>query len=127
MSYADIWTLAGCVAIEEMGGPKLPWRAGRTDAPDDKGTQPDGRLPDASLGEDHVRDIFGRMGFTDREAVALIGGGHTIGRCHTDASGYTGPWTFAPTTFSNLYFTELTQNTWTKKKWDGPLQYEDPT
>lgn len=26
---------------------------------------------------------------------------------------------------SNLYFTELTTNKWSKKKWDGPLQYED--
>jgi catalase (peroxidase I) len=38
-----------------------------------------------------------------------------------------GPWTRAPTTFSNLYFTELMNNTWTVKKWDGPKQYEDPT
>ncbi|RUO95499.1 heme peroxidase, partial [Jimgerdemannia flammicorona] len=25
ISYADLWTLAGCVAIEAMGGPKIPW------------------------------------------------------------------------------------------------------
>ena len=31
----------------------------------------------------------------------------------------------APTTFSNLYFAELTNNKWKKKKWSGPLQYED--
>lgn len=31
----------------------------------------------------------------------------------------------APTTFSNLYFVELTENKWHKKKWKGPLQYED--
>jgi cytochrome c peroxidase len=30
----------------------------------------------------------------------------------------------APTSFSNLYFTEL-QGKWTKKKWAGPPQYED--
>ncbi len=28
----------------------------------------------------------------------------------------------APTTFSNLYFVELTENKWHKKKWKGPLQ-----
>lgn len=28
----------------------------------------------------------------------------------------------APTTFSNLYFKELTENKWHKKKWNGPLQ-----
>lgn len=50
-----------------------------------------GRLPNADMGTltatiQHVRDIFGRMGFTDREMVALIGA-HAVGRCHTNASG----------------------------------------
>ena len=40
----------------------------------------------------HVRDVFYRMGFNDREIVALIGA-HTLGFCHTDRSGYLGPWT----------------------------------
>lgn len=34
-------------------------------------------------------------------------------------------WTKAPTTMSNSYFTELLNTQWTKKEWDGPLQYED--
>lgn len=38
-----------------------------------------------------------------QEIVALIGA-HSLGRCHTDRSGFDGPWTNAPTTFSNLYF-----------------------
>jgi catalase (peroxidase I) len=42
---------------------------------------PNGRLPDASKGAQHLRDVFGRMGFNDREIVALSGG-HTLGRCH---------------------------------------------
>lgn len=45
------------------------------------------------------------------EMVALVGA-HTLGRCHTDRSGYSGPWTNAPTTFSNLYFQELLNNKW---------------
>jgi hypothetical protein len=40
------------------------------------------------------------MGFNDREIVALLGA-HALGRCHTDRSGYWGPWTFAENTFSN--------------------------
>jgi cytochrome c peroxidase len=28
ISYADLWTLAGIVAIESMGGPKIPWQPG---------------------------------------------------------------------------------------------------
>lgn len=126
ISYADLWTLAGVVALESMGGPTIPWRAGRIDKPDGKECPPDGRLPDASQGAAHIRDIFGRMGFNDQEIVALSGA-HTLGRCHTDRSGFVNPWTNAPTTFSNLYFQELVNNKWTKKKWSGPLQYEDPT
>jgi cytochrome c peroxidase len=123
ITYADLWTLAGATAVEAMGGPHIPWRPGRTDRPANM-CPPDGRLPDAALGAAHVRDIFGRMGFNEREMVALSGA-HCLGRCHTDRSGYVNPWTNAPTTFSNLYFTELKDNKWRKKKWEGPLQYED--
>lgn len=52
---------------------------------------PDGRLPDADKGADHIRNIFYRMGFNDEEIVALSGA-HALGRCHTDRSGFDGPW-----------------------------------
>jgi catalase (peroxidase I) len=125
-SYADIWTLAGSVAIEELGGPSIDWRAGRTDYTNPKNVPPNGRLPDAAQGAAHLRDVFYRMGFNDREIVVLAGA-HCLGRCHTDRSGFWGPWTRAPTSFTNEYFRELLENTWTVKKWNGPKQYEDPT
>jgi len=125
LSYADLWTLAGVVAIEEMGGPKISWRSGRSDAPDNKTCPPNGRLPDADKKHEHIRTIFYRMGFDDREIVALIGGGHALGRCHKDRSGYDGPWTRAPTTFSNEFFRLLLEEKWTQKKWTGPLQFEN--
>jgi catalase (peroxidase I) len=53
--------------------------------------------------QDHLRVIFNRMGFNDQEIVALSGA-HALGRCHTDRSGFDGPWQFSPTTFSNEYF-----------------------
>lgn len=31
-SYADLWTLAGVVAIKYMDGPSVKWSPGRTDA-----------------------------------------------------------------------------------------------
>ncbi|KAL4857583.1 Cytochrome c peroxidase [Chlorella vulgaris] len=125
ISYSDLWTLAGATAVEAMGGPHVPWRPGRSDyALDQFVANPDGRLPDGDKDAKHVRDIFYRMGFNDQEIVALSGA-HTLGRCHADRSGFVGPWTNAPTTFSNLYFQELTENKWRKKKWNGPLQYED--
>jgi len=127
ISYADLWVLASIVAIEEMGGPKIKFTPGRSDKPSGKFCTPDGRLPDAAQGAQHIRDIFYRMGMNDGEIVALIGGGHAIGRCHTNRSGFDGPWTNSPTTFTNSFFTQLLNNKWTPKKWNGPHQYEDPS
>jgi cytochrome c peroxidase len=123
ISYGDLWTLAGVAAIQEAGGPKIPWRAGRIDG-FEKDVTPDGRLPDAAQGSDHVRDIFGRMGFNDQEMVALIGA-HALGRCHTDRSGFEGPWTFSPTSFTNEFYKLLLSEKWQWRKWNGPKQLED--
>lgn len=46
---------------------------GRSDKVDGTYCPPDGRLPDAEKGPQHIRDIFYRMGFNDREIVALLG------------------------------------------------------
>ncbi|KAG6891563.1 heme peroxidase [Termitomyces sp. T32_za158] len=123
ISYGDLWTLGGVAAIQEMAGPKIPWRPGRVDGFAADAT-PDGRLPDATQGAAHLRAIFGRMGFNDQEIVALSGA-HALGRCHTDRSGFTGPWTFSPTTLTNDYYKLLFNETWTWKKWNGPKQLED--
>ena len=92
ISYADLYTLAGVVAVEESGGPTIPYRLGREDFDSGETSPPDGRLPDADKGSkkmttQHVRDVFYRMGFNDREIVALLGA-HALGRCHPDRSGY---------------------------------------
>ncbi|GAB9464197.1 hypothetical protein Gpo141_00001637 [Globisporangium polare] len=131
ITYADLYILAGVAIIEEMGGPSVPFRLGRPDAVSGDECTPDGRLPDADKGSkpkttNHVRDVFYRMGFNDREIVALCGA-HAIGRCYPDRSGYSGPWTNAEWTWSNEYFHQLLENKWTVKKWNGPMQYEDPT
>jgi cytochrome c peroxidase len=126
ISYADLWTLAGAVAIEEMAGPSIKWRPGRSDRPDGSYCPPDGRLPDASRDADHIRAVFYRMGFNDQETVALIGA-HAIGRCHASRSGFEGPWTRAPTMLSSEFFRELLENKWSVKQWNGPKQYADPT
>jgi len=115
ISYADLYTLAGVVAVEEMGGPTIKWRPGRTDAKPEAGTPPDGRLPDAAKGSDHIRQIFYGKGFNDQEIVALLGC-HSVGRMHLDRSGFEGPWTHSPTTFSNLYFKDLLSEKWTLEK-----------
>ncbi len=56
-----------------------------------------------------------------------MAGAHALGRCHKDRSGYDGPWTNSPTSFSNDYYVQLLERKWTPRSWDGPLQYEDET
>ena len=132
LSYADLYTLAGVTAIKTMGGPTIPWSHGRVDTMDPSAVTPDGRLPAADSGpkgadkadSDHLRAIFGRMGFNDQEIVALSGA-HALGRCHTTASGYDGPWTPTPTTFNNSYFALLSNLNWVEREWDGPFQYSN--
>ncbi|KAJ1892697.1 heme peroxidase [Kickxella alabastrina] len=123
ISYGDLYTLAGVVAVQELGGPTVRWRPGRVEKKEDECT-PDGRLPDAAQGADHMRDIFYRMGFNDQEIAALVGA-HALGRCHTSRSGFEGPWNASPTSFTNFFYTELLNNHWVPKKWDGPHQYVD--
>lgn len=114
ITYSDLWTLAGVTAIRAMGGPEVDWLPGRTDFTDDSKIPPRGRLPDAAQGADHIRDIFYRMGFDDREIVALSGA-HSLGRCHTENSGFEGKWVNNPTRFSNQYFRLLLSEKWTEK------------
>ncbi|KAL7577756.1 hypothetical protein ACA910_010517 [Epithemia clementina (nom. ined.)] len=137
LSYADLYTYSGVVAVEEAGGPTIPFRTGRQDFDSGETSPKTDVLPNADMGSrvhtvQHLRDIFYRMGFTDQEIVALSGA-HAMGRCYTDRSGYWGPWTNAETTFSNEYFRLLVEERWSPKlthngkPWTGPDQYEDAT
>ncbi|ORZ36958.1 mitochondrial putative cytochrome c peroxidase [Catenaria anguillulae PL171] len=124
ISYADLWTLA-------VSPPSRPWAGPRSLGPLDEKTvsakdiPPNGRLPDAAQGASHVRDVFYRMGFNDREIVALLGA-HSIGRCHSDRSGFEGPWTYTPTRFSNQYFKLLLNTKWVPKTLaNGNKQFVD--
>lgn len=123
ITHSDLWTLSGVAAIQELGGPTIPWRPGRQDK-DVAGCTPDGRLPDGAKSYGHVRDVFYRMGFNDQEIVALIGA-HALGRAHADRSGFDGPWDFSPTVFTNEFFRLLVEESWNKKKWNGPEQFTD--
>lgn len=123
ISYSDLWILSAVCAIQEMQGPTIPWRPGRNDREISFCT-PDGRLPDGSKDQSHLRGIFYRMGFDDREIVALSGA-HALGRCHTDRSGFEGPWTFSPTVVTNDYYKLLLDEKWAYRKWNGPKQFQD--
>ncbi|XP_027360368.1 L-ascorbate peroxidase 3-like [Abrus precatorius] len=103
VSYADLYQLAGIVAVEVTGGPTIDFIPGRKDSLE---SPPEGRLPDAKQGASHLKDIFYRMGLTDRDIVALSGG-HTLGKAHKDRSDFEGQWTRDPLKFDNSYFVEL--------------------
>ena len=108
ISNADLWTLAANVAIEEMGGPLIKTRFGRSDATSSKQSVKSqvGRLPDGDKGVDHLKEIFEPKGFDHKDIVALSGA-HTVGKCHPDRSGFDGPWTEDPLKFDNSYFVDI--------------------
>lgn len=111
ITVADLWTFAGAVALEAMGGPHIDWKPGRVDYVDERNVPPNGRLPDATQGQDHLRHIFYRMGFNDQEIVALSGA-HNLGRTHANRSGFDGPWVPNPTKFGNTFFKLLLNEEW---------------
>jgi len=125
ITYADLWTFAGKVSIEYMGcKDEVPWKPGRLDYDKADKCPPNGRLPDATQGAQHLRDVFYRMGFNDQEIVALSGA-HTLGECHRDRSGFVGPWTRDPNGFDNDFFRLLLSEKWVVKKNFTPTQYAD--
>ena len=95
-------------------------------------------VPDVMGAAETVRDVFGRMDWKGRELVALIGGGHSVGKAHgaTTASpgktpgecpfapyvggtgmqavtsGMEGPWTSEPAKWDNKYFQYLVDFEW---------------
>jgi len=128
LTLSDFWQFAAVVAIEQMGGPHIPYKPGREDWDQDQMTPYD-RLPDGAFGfpnfeptGQYVRDIFYRMGFNDTEIVVLIGG-HTLGECHQEWSGFFGPWTPDPNSFDNDFYQELISDTW--KVTPNTQQYYD--
>ncbi|WCJ32654.1 ascorbate peroxidase 3 [Euphorbia peplus] len=103
ITYADLYQLAGIVAVEITGGPTINFVPGRKDSPM---SPEEGRLPDANKDASHLRDVFYRMGLSDKDIVALSGG-HTLGKAHKERSGFEGAWTKDPLKFDNSYFKEL--------------------
>jgi cytochrome c peroxidase len=117
ITYADLYTLAGSVAVEVAGGPAVAWSPGRVDADGPGPSHPpySSRLPDGMFNGAGLAYFMTQWGFSAREAVAVIGGGHSIGGAEPDASGW--KMVFTPSndkwpTPANQYFTLLMNSTW---------------
>lgn len=125
LSHGDLYTLASVTALQEMQGPKIPWRPGRVDTAED--TTPDnGKLPDATRDANYVRTYFERFNFNDQEVVALLGA-HALGKTHLKNSGFEGPWGASPNVFTNEFFVNLLNEDWKLEKNDaGNEQYDSP-
>lgn len=117
VSMSDLIVLAGNLAVEQASGRELPFCPGRVDLKEDGGLS-ELLAPLVDLGSmganiAQFRDAFLRRGLTAAEAVALIGGGHSLG-CMTWCSSYMA-WFFTEQQdgeISNEYFQELLSNTW---------------
>ncbi|CAL9227221.1 unnamed protein product [Arabidopsis halleri] len=105
ITYADLYQLAGVVDVAFCRGPTIEFIPGRQDS---IVCFREGRLPDAKQGLQHLRDVFYRMGPSDKDTVALSGA-HTLGRAHRERSGFDGSCTREPLLFDNSYFLELRQ------------------
>lgn len=104
VTYADLYQLAGIVAVRETGGPIVEFVPGRADALNQSDS---GSIPDPRGDAAHLRSIFvDQMGLTDMDIVVLSGA-HALGRAHQDRSGFDGPFTRDPLTFDNSYYIEL--------------------
>jgi L-ascorbate peroxidase len=130
LGWSDLIQLGSAVGVEQAGGPKIPLRLGRLDAATPEDCTPDGRLPAAAAPwpdkaaspAAHLRRVFGRMGLSDQDIVALSGA-HTLGRSRPERSGHgrastkyteAGPgtpggqsWTAEWLKFDNSYFVDV--------------------
>lgn len=93
LSWADLIQLGGAISLELAGALPSPMRYGRVDVASEEECPPEGRLPSAYPpfpgdvdAPTHLRQVFGRMGFSDAEIVALSGA-HTLGRAFKERSG----------------------------------------
>jgi len=109
LSRADYWVLVAHVAVQDAGGPNMPYYSGRIDC---TAYPPAGRLPNAEKNWTEVNNVFvQRMGLDVVDIVALIGA-HTLGRCMPENSGYEFFWTPSANRFTNQFYRQLTLGNW---------------
>ena len=113
LSWSDLIVLAGGVAVEATGGPRLHFCGGRTDADDGAGSvhlepvlQED--VKNATL--DALREAKTLLGLSSREWVALVGGVRSLGGLVQ--TGFEGNATSSPGSFDNAFLVSLADDEW---------------
>ncbi|CAG9464743.1 unnamed protein product [Pedinophyceae sp. YPF-701] len=94
VGWADLLQMSSACAIEGNGGPAIPMQYGRVDSGGPEQCVKEGNLPGAkppfpnneATPAEHLRNVFHRMGLSDKDIVALSGA-HTMGRAYSDRSG----------------------------------------
>ncbi|CAH1780591.1 unnamed protein product [Owenia fusiformis] len=130
-SRADFYVLAAITAVERGAEfanclpedadctPQLTFRYGRPDCPTSPNTDLVLPFPDAHRGVENQTAYFQReFGFNVRETVAIIGA-HTLGRAHTENSGWEGRWVQNPDALNNAFYTDMQDAGWRWIHWDN--------
>lgn len=116
ITFADAITLNGAIVTEATGGPAVAWMPGRRDAQKTpKNPVITSRLPDGSYTIAAVVSFYTQMGLTDREMAVLSGGGHSLGGCRSENSGWNGSFTEARNHFpspKNLFLIQTFEESW---------------
>eukprot|EP01084_Bolivina_argentea_P213961 363286_1 len=142
MSRADFWATAGTIAIEyaqELDTanpddklPPIPYYFGRTDCGDTANADTTKSFPEAKAGWDQTSLWFAdNLGLNDKETVAIIGA-HTLGRPHTEDSGYSSlPWVTVedgPDVLNNQFYINLLIENWSQSQSPtGLWEFKDDT
>jgi catalase-peroxidase len=123
LSWADLIVIAGNAALEDAAASagvsiSIPFVGGRTDAPSDELPYPDflelrlnGGDQDDTV--DVMKDVMLVWGLTVREVVALVAGGHSLGKMHSDRSHFAdGSWTTSPGDLNTEFLENLLTLNW---------------
>lgn len=116
---ADFWALAGLLAAESLLPGDTTFDDGKTfedgyrwgRLSEDTCDYKVGRLPGHQLNCDDSLAPLMRLGFNESEVVALMGA-HSVGRTHTDVTGFERTWDDSPDTLDNNYYTAMEVIEW---------------